>query len=168
MYNNELYHFGVKGMKWGVRRYQNADGTLTPKGRERVSKQYKKYAVKAATRMSKNYTDMYVNSYNKAANDMNNGLIDDFNKQQEKKYGKGFAQRKGYESDYEKLFNERMTVYLNKAAVEFYDKDANYQKGKALVEKYGMDKWDDLAKKNTKNDREVRAAVEKEQQNHRT
>lgn len=28
-----LYHYGVKGQKWGVRRYQNYDGTYTPKGR---------------------------------------------------------------------------------------------------------------------------------------
>lgn len=33
----ELYHHGVKGMKWGVRRYQNKDGSLTPSGKKRYS-----------------------------------------------------------------------------------------------------------------------------------
>lgn len=32
---NELEHFGIKGMRWGVRRYQNEDGTLTEAGKER-------------------------------------------------------------------------------------------------------------------------------------
>lgn len=31
-----LCHHGIKGMKWGVRRFQNSDGSLTPTGRERV------------------------------------------------------------------------------------------------------------------------------------
>lgn len=37
--NNELYHHGVKGMKWGIRRYQNKDGSLTPEGEKRYYKE---------------------------------------------------------------------------------------------------------------------------------
>lgn len=35
MDNYQLYHWGIKGMRWGVRRYQNKDGSLTPAGRKR-------------------------------------------------------------------------------------------------------------------------------------
>lgn len=37
MENNTLAHWGIKGMKWGVRRYQNKDGTLTQAGKKRYS-----------------------------------------------------------------------------------------------------------------------------------
>lgn len=34
-WRNELYHHGILGQKWGQRRFQNKDGSLTPEGRER-------------------------------------------------------------------------------------------------------------------------------------
>ena len=37
-----LAHYGVKGMKWGVRKYQNEDGTLTDAGKKRFARSVKK------------------------------------------------------------------------------------------------------------------------------
>lgn len=37
MTENELYHHGILGQKWGVRRYQNSDGTLTEAGKRRLN-----------------------------------------------------------------------------------------------------------------------------------
>ena len=44
MSSNELTHHGIKGMRWGVRRYQNKDGTLTKAGRKKMAKLDKEYS----------------------------------------------------------------------------------------------------------------------------
>ena len=49
--DGELYHWGIKGMKWGVRRYQNKDGSLTAKGKKRYNDEMSK--VEAETKKLK-------------------------------------------------------------------------------------------------------------------
>lgn len=145
-----IYHHGIKGMKWGVRRFQNKDGSLTEQGKKRISKKYERTSEKVTRDLSKKYNKMYVNAYNKAADNMNRGGIEKFNTTQRKKYGEKFVERDGYVNDYKAAFDKEFTKYMNRSLNDFYQSNKNYQQAKNMVEQYGMTKWDDLAKDNEK------------------
>lgn len=149
----ELYHHGVKGMKWGVRKYQNSDGTLTDIGKNKVSKEYRKYLNKASKDINKGYSKRYRKAYNEAANEMNNGKAEQYNKEYDKKLGKratnhDYVNDKSYLDGYEKLFEKTMSKHYNRALIHDICSNSNYKKAQLLCTKYSMEKFDDYAKSN--------------------
>ena len=58
--SDELVHFGIKGQKWGVRRFETLDGKLTPEGKKRYSYESSKYTAEGVDDLKKSY-DRYAN-----------------------------------------------------------------------------------------------------------
>lgn len=70
IHNGELYHHGVKGQKWGRRRYQNKDGSLTPAGIKRYAKKsYAKSSYESNTSLSGKLYDKYTGAHKIIANE---------------------------------------------------------------------------------------------------
>ena len=58
MNSNELMHHGIHGMRWGVRRYQNKDGSLTAAGRKRINQLDSEYQRLTGKKLSKSSADV--------------------------------------------------------------------------------------------------------------
>ena len=73
MEHNYLEHAGVKGMRWGIRRYQNKDGTLTPAGKKRYARELEKVKKEQKVLRNKQRTQAKIDKLEQMKKDVKDG-----------------------------------------------------------------------------------------------
>ena len=101
---NELYHHGIKGQRWGIRRYQNSDGTYTEAGLKRLHKKDVRWA-------KRKHNKIYKKVYKKSKREFNKYLRKDLNKRLSSE-AKSKRKSKRYINEY----NRKLSEIMNKNA----------------------------------------------------
>ena len=118
---NELYHHGIRGMKWGVRRFQNKDGSLTNAGKKR-------YTDDPTVVESKKNLDSAKSTYKSASKAYNvayNNLNIDYTRSNKKKYDKAKNDKQVAKAKYD---DAKFKYNTNKEAARISEKGITFEK----------------------------------------
>lgn len=134
----ELYHHGIKGQRWGVRRFQNKDGSLTPAGKQRV-----KVSNKQIREERKHLSQQYYKTESKSSSAKLKSLYDEADQlartydfdQDDGGGGTSAASRRAGRR-YMKIWDEISEIENS------IDYRVRQKTGQALVEKYGKERVD--------------------------
>lgn len=106
---DELKHYGIKGMKWGVRRFQNKDGSLTADGRKRYGSEDLK-SMQKQVNQGKNVVDGVKKTRAKAAEKQTEKKIrDDLSKMSDREL-RDIVNRLNMEERYMQVMKSRDVV----------------------------------------------------------
>lgn len=120
---NEIKHWGILGMHWGIRRYQNPDGSLTPEGRERYLKKTEQIIKNENTNLK--ITNKAISKLEDALGDLNKefeekGWVDDKFAPHAKEYNKRAGEV------WNKLFKEIANEQYGEIANKVYDNEEDW------------------------------------------
>lgn len=149
----ELFHHGIKGQKWGIRRYQNKDGTLTKLGRKRLDEGaalFPKYKGKFLKNGSP-----YTANRDKAFNDVETKYA----KIRKNEYNKYVKSHPEFDSKQRDAYD----YYLANLADKKKFKDINKKHAKELIDRYADATLNDLGISITKDTKAYAENVLKEQ-----
>lgn len=153
MRNTELGHSGIKGMRWGHRRFQNKDGSLTPEGKKRygeapkndtddTSEDYKKARAKSVSQMTDKELQEAVTRLQREK------LYSDLNKPKISKGREYFNKLSGRLADKavevtankigEKVFNKIADVAIDASSRKVKSTIGQTAKGRDFLRKYGL------------------------------